>query len=71
MDARIKALEAELVVARLEADFVEAKLKGNDTAEQRAELEKARREYREKWRIPTGVQPATVKAVTKNQTAGD
>ena len=70
MDARIKALEAELVVARLEADFVKAKLKGNDTAEQRAKLEKARREYREKWRIPTGVQPSTIQTSAKPEDVG-
>ena len=70
MDARIKALEAELVVARLEAEFVAAKLKGNDTAEQRVELEKARREYREKWRVPTGVQPSTIQTSAKSEGVG-
>ena len=70
MDARIKALEAELVVARLEADFVEAKLKGNDTAEQRIKLEKARREYRQKWRTPTGVQPSTIQTSAKSKDVG-
>ncbi len=71
MDAKIKALEAELVVARLEVEFVAAKQsEGGADRPLRAKLEKARREYREKWRIPTGVQPATVNAAAKSEGVG-
>ncbi len=71
MDARTKATIEAGKLAEVEAEFVAAKQsKGGADRQVRAKLEKARREYREKWRNPTGVQPATVNAVAKNQTVG-
>jgi hypothetical protein len=63
VDARTKATIEAGKLAEIEADFVEAKQSDAGADRQlRAKLEKARREYREKWRIPTGasVQPAAV-----------
>ena len=69
MDPRIESLEAELALAKLEAGFVEAKLDGSDTREQRDELQEARRSYREKWRTPTeaSAQPAVIETTATNQ----
>ena len=67
MDAKTKSIIERGKLAQIESDFIDHKLNGTDTAEVRAGLEKARREYREKWRTPTAnsVQPATVKAKAK------
>ena len=65
MDARQKDRIEGGKLAQIEADFVAAKESGGADRQLRVKLEKARREYREKWRIPpkgTSVQPATVKA---------
>ena len=72
MDARQKATIEAGKLAQIESDFVEAKESGKDTPAIRAKLEKARREYREQWRIPTGasVQPATVAAGVAIETPG-
>ena len=71
MDARTKATIEAGKLAEIEAEFVAAKQSKDGADSQiRAKLEKARREYREKWRTPVGVQPAAVKAVAKNQTVG-
>ena len=57
-------------LAEIEAKFVEAKANGNLTKALRVKLEKARREYRERWRIPAGVQPATVEAAAHPESVG-
>ena len=72
MDARQKATIEAGKLAEIEAEFTEAKADDSLTPSLRAKLEKARREYREKWRIPTGasVQPASVKASAKSESVG-
>ncbi len=71
MDARQKATVEAGKLAEIEGEFVAAKeSKGGADRQLRAKLEKARREYREQWRIPKGVQPATVTAVGKSQAVG-
>ncbi|KKL85674.1 hypothetical protein LCGC14_1952420, partial [marine sediment metagenome] len=51
MDARQKDKIEAGKLAQIESDFVEAKESGGADAKLRSKLEKARREYREKWRI--------------------
>lgn len=71
MDARTKATIEAGKLAEIEADFVEAKKSDKGAGREiRAKLEKARREYREKWRTPAGVQPATVQNAAKSEGVG-
>ena len=71
MDARTKATIEAGKLAEIEAKFVAAKQsKGGADRELRVKLEKARREYREKWRIPTGVQPSTIQTSAKSEGVG-
>ncbi len=70
MDARTKATIEAGKLAEVEGEFVEAKESGGADRQLRAKLEKTRREYREQWRIPKGVQPATVTAIGKSESPG-
>ena len=73
MDARQKDKIEAGKLAQIESDFVEAKESGGADAKLRSKLEKARREYREKWRIsPKGVsvQPAVVEASAESKSPG-
>lgn len=65
--SKVRALEAELALAKAEEKFVAAKKAGKTTDKMKADLRAARQEYREKYRgLPDGtaVQPATVKVKT-------
>ncbi len=71
MDARQRDTIEAGKLAEIEAKFVAAKeSKDGAGPEIRAKLEKTRREYREKWRLPAGVQPATVTASGKPEAVG-
>ncbi len=73
MDARQRDTIEAGKLAEIEAEFVEAKESGGADAKLRAKLEKARRVYREKWRIPpvgVSVQPDVVEASAKSESVG-
>lgn len=68
--ASVERLEAELALARLEEEFVDAKADGKDTPELRASLRAAREEFRGTYRPVVAVQPDSVGAVAAVKKAG-
>lgn len=64
-DKKLQRLEAELYLARGEAEFVQRKLDNKLTREDRIALREARQQFRERHRVPAedGVTVGTIDTV--------
>lgn len=69
MSDKIERLKAELALAELEEEFVQAKADGSVTMELKLKVRDARAAFRGKYRPQVTVQPGTVEAGTETKTA--